>query len=228
MQQHNCKWSGWCNRWTNDEQYDTSFVCMDPQINDGRFIEDWATDNSKCISQQWSQIMCSDGTSAARYGNTISRKTETHRQPCKGSVSNSSTKDIHDAMVHVVHSWSSDRSQTNVCLNDLFSPNHEINPLMNHQFIFNECVFVISVVRCRLTTTKTNESDGWITLKMDSSEYHRIEGSLLTKIRALYFDFLRNKKVSFTNAVSKAFENLSIDEINEWFPPGDSDIMATV
>jgi hypothetical protein len=89
-------------------------------------------------------------------------------------------------------------------------------------------VINISVARCRLTITKDVQQDGWITLKMELTEYLRNESSLLTRVRSLYFDYLRNKKMSFTNAVLKEFDTLSSSEIEDWFPSSEDDIMKTV
>ena len=90
-------------------------------------------------------------------------------------------------------------------------------------YVFN----FVCVVHFRLTNAKENTIDCWVTLKMEANEFYRIEGNLLTKVRALYFDYLRNKKASFTNAVSKEFANITAIEIEEWFPD-DRDVMTTV
>ena len=67
-----------------------------------------------------------------------------------------------------------------------------------------------------------------MTLKMEVLEFCRIEANLLTKVRAHYFDYIRNKKASFTNLVSKEFANVTANDVEEWFPEDRDDILTTV
>ena len=67
-----------------------------------------------------------------------------------------------------------------------------------------------------------------MTLKMEAMEFCRIEANLLTKVRAHYFDYIRNKKASFTNLVSKEFANITAEEVEQWFPEDKEDILTTV
>jgi len=63
---------------------------------------------------------------------------------------------------------------------------------------------------------------------MEAMEFCRIEANLLTKVRAHYFDYIRNKKASFTNLVSKEFANITAEEVEQWFPEDKEDILTTV